>query len=158
MAQSNDDKTACCPIFNFKKKDLLKSGFYHSKCFENVVCCGCGWQSDNTRLSLKHINFMHKILNPSCEMSKYIKEDVLSYCKSKQYIEEFEKMMRETFLKWTKENPVVEELVQAGFCYTGIGDATACVACGVILDNWSETDVPREEHEKANPHCELFCI
>lgn len=101
----------------------------------------------------QNINFMHKILNSSCKI-----KDLLSYCKSKQYIEEFEKMMRETFLKWTKENPVVEELVQAEFCYTGIGGATACVACGVILDNWSETDVPRDEHEKANPHCELFRI
>lgn len=151
--------TSCCNIFNFTKKDLLKSGFYHTKLFDNIVCCGCGWQTCNAKLTLKQINFIHKVQNPLCKMSKYIDVDVNKYIDCTNYVNEIKKNMKETYVNWVKENkPSVDDLIESGFYYTGQDDATTCVSCGITLDEWQESDEPIVEHEKVNPNCELLCI
>lgn len=50
----------------------MESGFYQTKLLNNIVCCGCGWQSGEKRLSLKHINCLHKVLNIESVQSKNI--------------------------------------------------------------------------------------
>lgn len=44
-------------------------------------------------------------------------------------------------------------LAEAGFFYEGYNSKTACFACGVSHDNWSERDSPLKEHLKKNPKC-----
>jgi len=154
-SSGSSSEAPCCNVFNFRKKDLIKSGFYCNRLFDNIVCCGCGWQSGNTSLSLKHINFLHKLENPKCAMSKNVNQDVDNYVNYKMYVCEIEEMMRETFNTWPKTQPAPNTLVEAGFYYIGAADATACISCGVVLENWSETDDPKIEHKKANPSCEL---
>lgn len=146
----------CCSLFNFKKGDLVKSGFYRTKLFDNIVCCGCGWESGNRKLSLKHINVVHKLSNPDCEMSKNVNLDFKNYSHFKASVKEIEDMMRETFLAYPKDYPNIEKMVQAGFYYTGIDDATMCVSCGLMLDQWNPNEDPMEEHRKASPFCELL--
>lgn len=150
--ESNDSN-----MLNLTKEDLVKSGFYRTKRFEQVICCECGWQSEeNAKLTIRHLNFMHKISNPDCKMSEFVTEDLNKYCKHKRSVNKTEKMMEETFLMWPKAFPDIKEMVRTGFYYTGTGDSTACVCCGVILDQWSPEDEPESEHKKASPHCDFF--
>ncbi|XP_026291412.1 baculoviral IAP repeat-containing protein 7 isoform X3 [Frankliniella occidentalis] len=39
-----------------------------------------------------------------------------------------------------------QELAEAGFFYTGLGDKTICFQCGGGLKDWAETDEPWREH------------
>lgn len=158
MSSSSEthSETPCCNIFNFTKKDLVKSGFYHTKFFDSIVCCGCGWQSCNTKLSLKHINFIHRLQNPNCKMNKHVDFDVSNFVRYNGYVKEIRQMMRDTFVNWPRVKPSVDELVKSGFYYTGESDATTCMSCGLTLDDWKESDVPNVEHQKANPNCELL--
>lgn len=160
MSSSSDSNSepSCCNVFNFTTKDLIKSGFYHTKLFDNIVCCCCGWKSSDSKLTLKHINFIHKMQNPNCKMCKYIDLDVDSYVKCINYINEMKENMKETFVSWPREKPSVCDLIQTGFYYTGESDATICISCGVILDHWDDSDVPSIEHAKANPNCELLSV
>jgi baculoviral IAP repeat-containing protein 7/8 len=54
-----------------------------------------------------------------------------------------------TFVTWPvalKQKP--EDLVNAGFYYSGQSDYTICFSCGVLVGNWEPTDNPWVEHEK----------
>lgn len=155
-ASCSSDEAVCCSLFNFKKGDLVKSGFYRTKLFDNIVCCGCGWESGNRKLSLKHINIVHKLSNPDCEMNNNLTLEFKNYSKFKSSVREMENMMRETFLAYPKTYPDTEKMVRAGFYYTGIDDATMCVSCGLMLDQWNPNEDPMEEHQKASPCCELL--
>lgn len=53
----------------------------------------------------------------------------------------------ESFRYWPKsmrQRP--NDLAEAGFFYTGLGDRTKCFSCGGGLKDWEEKDVPMEEH------------
>ena len=155
-SSSSSKEAFCCNLFNFKKSDLIKSGFYRTKLFDNIVCCGCGWESGSRKLSLKQINIIHKLSNPDCEMSENCNFDFINYCKMKKSVNEMENLLKETFLAYPKDYPDVEKMVKAGFYYTGMDDAVACVSCGLMLDQWNPTEDPLEEHKKASPFCELL--
>ena len=45
------------------------------------------------------------------------------------------------------------QLAEAGFFYTGYGDATLCFHCGCGLKRWLKKDDPFEEHAKHSPKC-----
>lgn len=153
---SSSDDGVCCSIFNFTKKDLIKSGFYCTKLFDNIVCCGCGWQSGDVKLSIRHVNFLHKLQNPTCPLSKNISGALSEYCKYKKSVNDTEDLMLETFSRWPKMYPNILELVKAGFYYTGSGDSVACISCGVVLEKWTPDDKPIEEHRKSSPFCEFL--
>jgi hypothetical protein len=143
-------------LFNCTNEDLVNSGFYRTKCYTNIVCCGCGWESGNTNLSIRHLNFVHKMCNPDCKMSEYFDVDHSNYMKNKKSISKTEEIMKETYLIWPKSYPKVEDMIKTGFYYIGVDDATACISCGVVLEHWGPDDVPEEEHKKASPQCEIF--
>jgi len=44
-------------------------------------------------------------------------------------------------------------LSRHGFAYEGSGDATRCVSCGVVVDNWQRGDQPRHVHRTRSPTC-----
>ena len=61
-----------------------------------------------------------------------------------------------TFFTWPKTaylQPL--ELADAGFIYSGTGDAVKCYKCGVSLRNWEPNDTAWAEHEKWSPVCPL---
>ena len=62
-----------------------------------------------------------------------------------------------TFSKYPKNYPAKEDLVDAGFFYTGLGDEDDCVCyfCGVKILKWDENDVPIVEHERFRPKCKV---
>lgn len=59
-----------------------------------------------------------------------------------------------SFATWSNENlPAVEDLVKAGFFYTGTKTIVTCYYCNGSLQNWGENDNPMIEHSRWFPHC-----
>ena len=148
-----------CNIFNCTKEDLVKAGFYCNKLFDSVICCGCGWESNNCcKVTINHLNFLHKIEKPDCVMSRNISVDLNNYYKYLEAVLETRSKMAETYSTWPLHYPSIEKMVESGLYYTGSGDAATCLECGVTLESWEITDDPIEEHKKASPHCKLISL
>ncbi|CAF3583567.1 unnamed protein product [Rotaria sp. Silwood1] len=59
-----------------------------------------------------------------------------------------------SFVTWPNENlPLVDDLVRAGFFYTGTNNIVTCFYCNGSLQNWSSNDNPMIEHARWFPHC-----
>ncbi|CAF3665067.1 unnamed protein product [Rotaria socialis] len=59
-----------------------------------------------------------------------------------------------SFLSWPNENlPPVDQLVRAGFFYTGTKTIVTCFYCNGSLQNWGSNDNPTIEHARWFPHC-----
>ncbi|CAF1410540.1 unnamed protein product [Adineta ricciae] len=59
-----------------------------------------------------------------------------------------------SFEQWPKENlPSVDDLVRAGFFYTGSKSIVTCFYCNGSLQNWGPNDNPMIEHARWFPHC-----
>ena len=59
-----------------------------------------------------------------------------------------------TFNSWPLfHHPEAQELAQGGFYYTGFGDRVQCFYCGLLLKDWTKTDVVVDEHFRHNPKC-----
>ncbi|CAF3452021.1 unnamed protein product [Rotaria sp. Silwood1] len=59
-----------------------------------------------------------------------------------------------SFATWPSENlPSVEDLVRAGFFYTGTKSIVTCFYCNGSLQNWGQNDNPMIEHARWFPHC-----
>ena len=59
-----------------------------------------------------------------------------------------------SFADWPAENlPSVDDLVRAGFFYTGTKTIVTCFYCNGSLQNWRPNDNPIVEHTRWFPHC-----
>ncbi|CAF4706362.1 unnamed protein product [Rotaria sp. Silwood1] len=59
-----------------------------------------------------------------------------------------------SFSTWSNENlPSVDDLVRAGFFYTGSKTIVTCFYCNGSLQNWGPNDNPMIEHARWFPHC-----
>ena len=59
-----------------------------------------------------------------------------------------------SFTSWSSENvPPVDDLVRAGFFYTGTQTIVTCFFCNGSLQNWGPNDNPMVEHARWFPHC-----
>ncbi|CAF2836964.1 unnamed protein product [Rotaria sp. Silwood2] len=60
----------------------------------------------------------------------------------------------QSFTTWShKSSPSVDELVRAGFFYTGAENIVACFYCNGSLQNWNANDNPLIEHVRWFPYC-----
>ena len=60
-----------------------------------------------------------------------------------------------TFETWTNESsPSVDDLVRAGFFYTGTRSSVTCFYCDGSLQNWGKNDDPLIEHIRWYPLCQ----
>jgi hypothetical protein len=59
-----------------------------------------------------------------------------------------------SFATWLHDNlPPVDDLVRAGFYYTGTKTIVTCFYCNGSLQNWGPNDNPMIEHARWFPHC-----
>ena len=59
-----------------------------------------------------------------------------------------------SFASWPPEDlPSVDDLVRAGFFYTGSKTIVTCFYCNGSLQNWGPNDNPMIEHARWFPHC-----
>ncbi|XP_077525638.1 death-associated inhibitor of apoptosis 2-like [Haemaphysalis longicornis] len=64
-----------------------------------------------------------------------------------------------SFEMWPSTSPKrPQELVEAGFFYTGQKDRIVCFHCGVKLGSWRESDDPWKEHARWFPRCEFVAM
>lgn len=60
----------------------------------------------------------------------------------------------QSFSTWPKDPlPPVDDLVRAGFFYTGTATIVTCFFCNGSLQNWGQNDNPTIEHARWFPHC-----
>jgi hypothetical protein len=60
----------------------------------------------------------------------------------------------ESYTTWTNESsPSVDDLVQAGFFYTGTKTIVTCFYCNGSLQNWGANDNPKIEHVRWFANC-----
>lgn len=63
-----------------------------------------------------------------------------------------------SFHNWPPNGQLTpQELANAGFYYTGVGDQVACFCCGGKLKNWEPGDRAWSEHKRHFPKC-LFVL
>lgn len=60
---------------------------------------------------------------------------------------------RETFRNWPGRTQDIDNLVSAGFFYTGESDIVRCFHCDIGLAEWDPTDDPWVEHARHSPDC-----
>lgn len=160
---------------------LAKAGFYYTGVGDEVVCFSChghvkNWNYDDVVLK-KHADLypqcdfindrstnvpIIKMPTKSKEHSAII-ENVdkiignISLCNSSV---DFTKMKSESErLKsfdrtWPLSYINVNDLVEAGFFYTGVSDKVQCAYCKGIISNWEVGDIPSQEHLKHFPWCD----
>jgi hypothetical protein len=59
-----------------------------------------------------------------------------------------------SFATWPNDNlPSVDDLVKAGFFFTGTKTVVTCFFCNGSLQNWGPNDNPTIEHARWFPHC-----
>jgi hypothetical protein len=59
-----------------------------------------------------------------------------------------------SFATWSNENlPSVDDLVKAGFFFSGTKTIVTCFYCNGSLQNWGANDNPMIEHARWFPHC-----
>ena len=130
----------CERLINHSINELLESGFVFKRYLDSVQCSLCGFQTRGT-LPIEHIQFMHKLSNPNCEMEQCIMYNFNNYRNAKRCIAETKKVMLLSFKSWPTLEPNFKKLVNAGFYYTGVG-SKSCIECRVILNGWKCSDDP----------------
>ena len=59
-------------------------------------------------------------------------------------------------VSWEKlSNVPIEQLVCAGFYYSGPGDLVRCAYCNVAIQGWADEDDPLQQHIRVSPRCEF---
>lgn len=59
-----------------------------------------------------------------------------------------------SFKNYSGDNlPDIQTLAEAGFCYTGNGDAVRCYYCGCVLVSWTNDMCPYTQHAFARKDC-----
>ncbi|CAF4275534.1 unnamed protein product, partial [Adineta steineri] len=81
-----------------------------------------------------------------------LNEIVLTSAYHKNYMEIPKRL--ESFTSWPQESlPSVDDLVRAGFFYTGTKTIVTCFYCNGSLQNWGAKDNPMVEHCRWFPMC-----
>jgi hypothetical protein len=71
---------------------------------------------------------------------------------NKKYVEAKKRLA--SFATWPDDNlPSIDDLVKAGFFYTGTKTMVTCFYCNGSLQNWDANDNPMIEHARWFPHC-----
>jgi hypothetical protein len=61
-----------------------------------------------------------------------------------------------SFKYWPRIKQTADEMVQAGFYYTGRTDRVKCYKCKIDIHDWRPDDCPSTRHKFLSPHCPLF--
>ncbi|XP_052280230.1 uncharacterized protein LOC127877942 isoform X2 [Dreissena polymorpha] len=100
-------------------------------------------------------HYRQETSTPSTLGISTIKPKFPHYAQISKRFESFE----EAANPWPKHSPVkIEDLVEAGLVYTGVGDSVRCYYCGGGLRGWEDGDSPMEEHAKWYPNCQHVLI
>jgi len=157
------------------KERLASLGFYYSGRGDRVVCAFCKFDLYNfsERTDALHD---HKRFSPhcpfvfeQCRVSNYMNTTFLppriiksNYHPHLQldtmHYNDYSLLEHRsnTYFNFPKcLRSLQHELCRAGFYYTNVGDCVCCYACGVVVNDWRETQDPLARHASTNPACPL---
>ncbi|AKN80754.1 inhibitor of apoptosis 5 [Diatraea saccharalis granulovirus] len=157
-------------------KNLALVGFYYTGYTDHIVCQYCKLDLYNFTLGGEDSLRDHKRYSPDCPFftintTNYVNTRFLSpriinsnyhpgltpppykcdYSLLEQRIYSF--INFPTCLK-----TLVEDLSDAGFYYTNVGDYVCCYACGVIGKDWTTTSDVWRVHKRLNDRCSLVLL
>ncbi|CAF0905286.1 unnamed protein product [Adineta ricciae] len=158
---------------------MVEAGFFCCNFGDRVICLYCNLICQQWTPQTDDPSEIHKKLSPKCPyviaMTKH-RQTVLSPTVTKHFpsvngVDPFQcvEMTRTaachtayieiprrqaSFETWPNENlPPVDELVRAGFFYTGSKTVVTCFYCNGSLQNWGPNDNPTIEHARWFPNC-----
>ncbi|XP_041364314.1 baculoviral IAP repeat-containing protein 2-like [Gigantopelta aegis] len=156
---------------NHQSEEWAANGFIYQSENNAVKCVFCGKES-NFETEQPPFEF-HRSISGNCPIVKYIDvgnitRDLETSVKSRQlnghpqrslaYLHpqfEDEEDRKRTFEYWPCLPQTEEQLIEAGFYFTGISDKVVCFACGFGLRKWRPTAEPWVEHARHSPDCQF---
>ena len=152
------------PHANPSREQMSASGWFSCNVSDRVICIYC-----NTicQTWTRHDNpaEVHARLAPLCPLvlampsvqrtpatiSSTLKEKLKPHHPNMAEVSRRE----QTFSNgtWTQTSPKVEDLVRAGFFYSGTQSVVTCFYCNGSLHKWSGSDNPMVEHVRWFPAC-----
>ena len=160
---------------------MIEAGFFNCNVGDRVICIYCNLICQQWTPHTDDPCDVHKTLSPNCPFvkGKLIRREVgsilivngtsagatsnpLEQFRCNEFVHtvacnaaysELPKRMT-SFASWPNENsPSVDDLVKAGFFYTGTKNIVTCFYCNGSLQNWGPNDNPTIEHARWFPHC-----
>ncbi|CAF3690536.1 unnamed protein product [Adineta steineri] len=163
------------------KSQLIEAGFFSCNVNDRVICIYCNKICQKWTLDSDNPSEVHKTLSPQCpyvismltrsEASSIpiINDKSTNNNSDDKNLIQFDQIVNTSachssyreitkrhasFNTWTNENtPSVDDLVNAGFFYTGTKTVVTCFYCNGSLQNWGAKDNPMIEHARWFPHC-----
>ncbi|CAF3751417.1 unnamed protein product [Rotaria sp. Silwood1] len=162
---------------------MIEAGFFSCNVGDRVICLYCNLICQQWTSYLDDPYEIHKILSPKCPFVKamflhhdegsiliinensvrnhsetatshlfHSNEIVHTTACHANYIEIPKR--HASFASWPNESlPSVDDLVRAGFFYTGKNTTITCFYCNGSLQNWSSNDNPTVAHARWFPQC-----
>lgn len=147
--------------------DLARDGFYYLKTGDRVKCIFCNlvlksWEPGDV------VREEHKKFNSCCPF--LLKQNVGNVpiqtqtsqpgtSQGARQVARFPEYSKPAAREGTfRDMPQsmtqsIDELVEAGFFYTGQDDCVRCFHCGIFIRNWEPGDDPWSEHRHWSPTC-----
>ncbi|KAH3738027.1 baculoviral IAP repeat-containing protein 7-B-like [Dreissena polymorpha] len=148
-----------------RPEELAKDGFYFLGQPDQAKCIFCNlvlksWeQGDRVRTEHSKFNsscpFLAKqnVGNVPLPQTAFNATHRTNVAKFPEYSKPVTR--QETFRKCGVKFPVsVDNMVDAGFFYTGPDDCVKCFHCGIMFRQWEAHDVPLQEHLHWAPECQ----
>ncbi|CAF3583749.1 unnamed protein product [Rotaria sp. Silwood1] len=149
---------------------MIEAGFCCCNVGDRVVCIYCNLICQQWTPHTDDPCELHKTLSPNCiyvkttlmhpttssisnNLSSLRPNDIVFRASCNPAYSEIPKR-HASFVTWPNENlPLVDDLVRAGFFYTGAATIVTCFYCNGSLQNWSSNDNPMIEHARWFPFC-----
>lgn len=157
---------------------MIDAGFFNCNVGDRVICIYCNLICQNWKTDTDDPFETHKRFSPKCpfvrariNQQQTIALHIINGQQSPNVTSSFRCQeivatnachityadiphRHATFTTWPDENlPSVDDLVRAGFFYTGTKTIVTCFYCNGSLQNWGATDNPTVEHARWFPNC-----
>jgi hypothetical protein len=160
-------------------EQMITAGFFHCNVGDRTICLYCNlicqqWKADETlspkcpyvRFVLMHgeassVLIVNDITANNDNNQAYllnninrIGSDQIVYTSPCHIAYSSIPRREATFVTWNNQSsPAVDDMVRAGFFYTGAKSIVTCFYCNGSLQNWNAKDNPLIEHARWYPHC-----
>ncbi|CAF0890504.1 unnamed protein product, partial [Didymodactylos carnosus] len=176
ISNINDIRTRTFSHWSLKqpsKIQMIESGFFNCNIADRVICIYCNLLCQHW-IPTDDPAEIHSILSPNCLFVKsnlsstnvesrvilnrnltptFNNEIVPTKACNEQYTDLSKRLA--TFSQWDKEQPLppIDDVVKAGFFYSGTESIITCFYCNGSLKNWKKNDKPAIAHARWFPSC-----
>ncbi|CAF1443786.1 unnamed protein product [Rotaria sordida] len=163
-------------------EQMINAGFFSCNVGDRVICVYCNLICQQWKEDIDNPSEVHKTLSPKCPYvlsilipSERSPTTILNNLNDQTFGStntaqpQFDQIIRrtpynstysditkrlESFTTWSHESsPSIDDLVRAGFYYTGTRNIVTCFYCNGSLQNWNVNDNPLIEHARWFPYC-----